>query len=112
MQRIMRPGQHCGTDVLQVFLNADGAMYAFKGMAGRLAPIGVHASMLGILAGVAWGGAAGYKGSIMAPQGGEFLTASALRAASPLAQPPPGVLLHYLLLTSRDSPCSLTSGPA
>ena len=77
-------------DALQVFLNADGAMYAFKGMAGRLAPIGVHASMLGILAGVAWGGAAGYKGSVMAPQGGEFLTASALRPASPLAQPPPG----------------------
>ena len=77
---------------LQVFLNADGAMYAFKGLAGRFAPIGVHASMLGILAGVAWGSAAGYKGSVMAPQGGEFITASALRPASPLAQPPPGML--------------------
>ena len=65
-------------------------MYAFKGLAGRLGPIGVHASMLGILAGVAWGGVAGYKGSIMAPQGGEFITASALRPASSLAQPPQG----------------------
>ena len=75
---------------LQVFLNADGAMYAFKGLAGRLGPIGVHASMLGILAGVAWGGVAGYKGSIMAPQGAEFLTAAALRPDSPWARPPGG----------------------
>ena len=85
---------------LEVFLDPDGAMYAFKGLAGRLGPIGVHASMLGILAGVAWGGVAGYKGSIMAPQGGEFITASALRPASSFAQPPQGpppVLMHPTL---------------
>ena len=35
-----------------VFLKA-GSMYAFKGMAGRFAPIGVHASMLLIMAGEA-----------------------------------------------------------
>ena len=82
----------------KVFMSTDGAMYAFKGLAGRLGPIGVHASMLGILAGVAWGGVAGYKGSIMAPQGGEFITASALRPASAFAQPPQGprpVLVHH-----------------
>lgn len=52
---------------LQVFVR-DGALYAFKGLAGRLGPIGVHASMLAIMGGVAWGGLSGWKGSAMAPQ--------------------------------------------
>lgn len=65
-------------------------MYAFKGFAGRVGPIGVHASMLAIMAGVAWGGLSGWKGSAMAPQGSEFLLADALRPASPLARLPDG----------------------
>lgn len=35
----------------QVFLEK-GSLYAFKGLAGKLGPIGVHASMLAIMAGV------------------------------------------------------------
>lgn len=67
-----------------------GALYSFKGLAGRLAPIGVHASMLAILGGVAWGGIAGFKGSMLAPQGTEFVVADALHPASPFAQLPSG----------------------
>lgn len=74
----------------QVFINPEGALYSFKGLVGRLGPIGVHASMLAILGGVAYGGISGYKGSVMVPQGGDFLIASALRPVSPLAQPPKG----------------------
>ena len=51
------------------------SLYAFKGLAGRLGPIGVHASMLAIMAGVAVGGLGGYKGSVMVPTGGDFLVA-------------------------------------
>ena len=51
------------------------SLYAFKGLAGRLGPIGVHASMLAIMAGVAIGGLGGYKGSVMVPTGGDFLVA-------------------------------------
>lgn len=72
-----------------------GALYGFKGLAGRLGPIGVHASMLAIMGGVAWGGLSGWKGSAMAPQGSEFLLADALRPASPLAQLPDGELCIF-----------------
>ena len=51
------------------------SLYAFKGLAGRLGPIGVHASMLAIMAGVAIGGLGGFRGSVMVPQGGDFLIA-------------------------------------
>lgn len=74
----------------QVFINPEGSLYSFKGLVGRLGPIGVHASMLAILGGVAFGGISGYKGSVMIPQGNEFLVASALRPVSPLASPPRG----------------------
>lgn len=58
----------------QVFRQGS-SLYAFKGLAGRLGPIGVHASMLAIMAGVAIGGLGGYKGSVMVPTGGDFLVA-------------------------------------
>lgn len=83
---------HLTSDIqaAQVFVNTKGSLYAFKGLAGRLGPIGVHASMLAIMAGVAWGGLSGWKGSAMVPQGAEFLMADALRGASPLARLPGG----------------------
>lgn len=58
----------------QVFCKGP-SLYAFKGLAGRLGPIGVHASMLAIMAGVAIGGLGGFRGSVMVPQGGDFLIA-------------------------------------
>ena len=74
---------------MQVFLR-DGSLYAFKGLAGKLGPIGVHASMLLIMAGVALGSVGGYKGSMMIPQGGDQLVAEALQPASSLARLPAG----------------------
>lgn len=89
---------------MQVFINTEGSLYSFKGLVGRLGPIGVHASMLAILGGVAFGGISGYKGSVMIPQGNEFLVASALRPVSPLASPPRGAT-HQLtcLIVSPDT---------
>lgn len=81
---------------MQVFLDRTGAMYAFKGLAGRLGPIGVHASMLAIMAGVAWGGLSGWKGSAMAPQGSDFLIGNALHPATALAQLPEGALTYRI----------------
>ena len=80
----------------QVFVHNDGALYAFKGLAGRLGPIGVHASMLAVMAGVVLGAVGGYTGSVMIPEGGDLLVASALQPASPLARLPPGgqAVLH------------------
>lgn len=63
------------------------SLYAFKGLAGRLGPIGVHASMLAIMAGVAIGGLGGFKGSVMVPTGGDFLVAQVSHTALRLAQP-------------------------
>ena len=88
--------QFAGVYGVQVFVNPEGALYGFKGLAGRLGPIGVHASMLAILGGVAWGSVSGYKGSVMVPQDSDFLTASALRPASPFAQLPAGIILPSL----------------
>ena len=51
----------------QVFLR-DGAMYAFKGLSGRFAPIGVHVSLLLIMFGGTLGAIAGLDGIAMVPQ--------------------------------------------
>lgn len=82
--------QLLGCKGYQVFVNSKGSLYAFKGLAGRVGPIGVHASMLAIMAGVAWGGLSGWKGTAMCPQGAEFQVADVLRGASPVARLPGG----------------------
>jgi cytochrome c biogenesis protein len=73
----------------QVFLEG-GRMYAFRGLVGRLAPIGVHASMLGVLAGVTLGAVGGYTGTLMVAEGEQAVVGSALVGRSPAARPPPG----------------------
>ena len=64
----------------EVFLR-DGALYAFKGIAGRFAPIAVHVSLVAILGGAAFGALAGFDGQIMLPEGQEVLVANTLRGA-------------------------------
>ncbi|KAK9825449.1 hypothetical protein WJX81_001648 [Elliptochloris bilobata] len=71
----------------QVFVR-DGALYAFRGLGGKLGPIGVHAAMLAIMAGVAYGGLCGLKGSVMVPEGGDFLLSQVLTPKSALARLP------------------------
>lgn len=59
----------------------DGALYAFKGIAGRFAPIAVHFSLLLILFGSALGVLGGVEGTAMIPEGGQVLVADKLRPA-------------------------------
>ena len=66
------------------------ALYAFKGMAGKLGPVAVHASLLLIIAGAAGGAAAGWRGSALAPEGSSFGVATALNPATRLAPRPAG----------------------
>ena len=62
-------------------------LYAFKGLAGRLAPIGVHVSMLLIMGGAAAGALVGAGGDLMVPEGGAAsLEAAVERRAGPLAR--------------------------
>ncbi|KAK9803576.1 hypothetical protein WJX72_001425 [[Myrmecia] bisecta] len=79
----------------QIFLK-EGSLYAFKGLAGKVGPIGVHASMLLCMAGIAYGGLSGFKGTAMVPEGGDFIITQALRPSSPVALPPRGAedVLH------------------
>ena len=56
----------------------EGTLYAFKGLAGRVAPIAVHVSMLAIMAGSTIGALAGASGDALVPVGGVVSTASVL----------------------------------
>lgn len=62
----------------EVFVK-NGAMYGFKGIAGRFAPIGVHVSLVLILFGAAYGALAGLDGSAMLAEGDQLLVGSQLR---------------------------------
>lgn len=73
----------------QLFVK-DDALYGFKGLGGKIGPIGVHASMLAVMAGITVGAVGGFSGTVMIPEGGDALVASYLRPASPLAQLPAG----------------------
>ncbi|KAG0630432.1 hypothetical protein M758_1G177600 [Ceratodon purpureus] len=61
----------------QVFARG-GALYAFKGLPGRLAPIGVHAALLLIMAGGTLSAACSLRGTVMVPQGLDFRIGDAL----------------------------------
>ena len=56
----------------------DSALYAFKGLAGRFAPIGVHAALLLIMGGATFSSTGGFHGSIMVPEGLNFLVADVM----------------------------------
>nr|AAM47499.1 c-type cytochrome synthesis 1 [Chlamydomonas reinhardtii] len=71
----------------QVFVK-DGSLYNFKGLAGKLGPIGVHAALLLCLFGTAWSGFGTLKGNVMCPEGQDFQVASFLQPSSPIASMP------------------------
>lgn len=68
----------------------DGQLYAFKGLAGKLGPIGVHASMVLVMVGIAVGGLGGFRGDIFLDEGSRSLVASYLEPNSPIAPLPAG----------------------
>ena len=71
----------------QVFVEGE-KMYAFKGLIGRLAPIGVHAGLLLTLGGAAYSGLGGLGGSVMVPEGTSFEIGQGLRRGAPFAPAP------------------------
>lgn len=87
--RILDLAQALKAKNYQMFVQ-DGALYGFKGLGGKLGPIGVHASMLAVMAGIVVGSVGGFSGSVMIPEGGDSLVANYLRPFSPLAQLPAG----------------------
>lgn len=80
------PGQTL--DSLSETLNASGykvfqegdKLYARKGLLGKIAPIGVHASMLLILAGSLWGAFGGFLAQEMIPSGETFRVQNIIEA--------------------------------
>lgn len=63
----------------QIFQDGD-ALYARKGLVGRIGPIVVHASMLLILAGAIWGAMTGFVAQEMIPSGETFQVKNILDA--------------------------------
>lgn len=62
-------------------------LYAFKGLAGRFAPIGVHLAMLLIMSGATLSAAGSFKGSVTVPQGLNFVIGDVLGPTGFLSTP-------------------------
>uniref|UniRef100_A0A2P2KU00 Cytochrome c biogenesis protein CCS1ic isoform X2 n=1 Tax=Rhizophora mucronata TaxID=61149 RepID=A0A2P2KU00_RHIMU len=63
------------------------SLYAFKGLAGRFAPIGVHLAMLLIMAGGTLSAAGSFRGSVTVPQGLNFVVGDVLDPTGFLSTP-------------------------
>ncbi|KAI3957520.1 hypothetical protein MKX01_001879 [Papaver californicum] len=72
----------------EVFLKGP-TLYAFKGLAGRFAPIGVHIAMLLIMAGGTLSATGSFRGSVTVPQGLNFVMGDVLGANGFLSKPTP-----------------------
>ncbi|VFQ72149.1 unnamed protein product [Cuscuta campestris] len=70
----------------EVFLNGP-ALYAFKGLAGRIAPIGVHLALLLVMSGGTISATASFKGSVNVPQGLNFVIGDVLKPMGFLSTP-------------------------
>nr|AKF43164.1 cytochrome c biogenesis protein [Erodium gruinum] len=70
----------------EVFLKGP-SLYAFKGLAGRLAPIGVHIAMLLIMGGGTLSACGSFKGSVTVPQGLNFVVGDVLGPIGFLSKP-------------------------
>ncbi len=62
------------------------AVYARKGIIGKIGPIVVHAAMLIILGGAIWGSLTGFLAQAMVPSGSDFKVDNIIEAG-PLSQP-------------------------
>ncbi|KGN43987.1 cytochrome c biogenesis protein CCS1, chloroplastic [Cucumis sativus] len=70
----------------EVFIKGP-TLYAFKGLAGRFAPIGVHLAMLLIMAGATLSATGSFRGSVTVPQGLNFVVGDVLNPSGFLAKP-------------------------
>lgn len=62
-------------------------LYAFRGLAGRLAPVGVHIALLLIMGGGTLSAAGSFKGSVTVPQGLNFVVGDVLGPTGFLSLP-------------------------
>lgn len=65
------------------------SLYAFKGLAGRFAPIGVHLAMLLIMGGATLSATGSFHGSVTVPQGLNFVVGDVLAPSGFLSTPTP-----------------------
>lgn len=72
---------------VQVFTKGP-SLYAFKGLAGRYAPIGVHLAMLFIMAGATLSATGSFKGSVDVPQGLNFVIGDVMKPKGVLSVAP------------------------
>ncbi|KAK3023018.1 hypothetical protein RJ639_045012 [Escallonia herrerae] len=70
----------------EVFLKGP-SLYAFRGLAGRFAPIGVHLALLLIMAGGTLSATGSFKGSVTVPQGLNFVVGDVLGPSGFLSTP-------------------------
>ncbi|KAL6636852.1 hypothetical protein ACP70R_024424 [Stipagrostis hirtigluma subsp. patula] len=68
--------------------NKGPSLYAFKGLAGRYAPIGVHLAMLFIMAGATLSATGSFKGSVDVPQGLNFVIGDVMKPRGVLSVAP------------------------
>lgn len=71
---------------IKVFLKGP-SLYAFKGLAGRFAPIGVHLAMLLIMVGGTLSASGSFRGSVTVPQGLNFVVGDVLGPTGFLSKP-------------------------
>lgn len=71
---------------LQVFLKGP-SLYAFKGLSGRFAPIGVHLALLLVMAGGTLSATGSFRGSVTVPQGLNFVVGDVLEPSGFLSTP-------------------------
>lgn len=71
----------------QVFTKGP-SLYAFKGLAGRFAPIGVHLAMLFIMTGATLSATGSFKGSVDVPQGLNFVIGDVMKPRGILSVAP------------------------
>lgn len=71
---------------MQVFLKGP-SLYAFRGLAGRYAPIGVHIAMLLIMVGGTLSATGSFRGSVTVPQGLNFVMGDVLAPVGFLSKP-------------------------
>ncbi|KMT00492.1 hypothetical protein BVRB_9g217910 [Beta vulgaris subsp. vulgaris] len=62
-------------------------LYAFKGLAGRFAPIGVHLAMILIMIGATLSATGSFRGSVNVPQGLNFVVGDVLNPSGFLSNP-------------------------
>ncbi|KAI3446069.1 hypothetical protein Pfo_002734 [Paulownia fortunei] len=70
----------------EVFLKGP-SLYAFKGLAGRFAPIGVHLALLLVMAGGTLSATGSFRGSVTVPQGLNFVIGDVLGPIGFLSTP-------------------------